>query len=94
MNIMTAPARETAQKLGQGPDAADFDFRMTDLEERLSAPDGAQVKEELLARLSEKEQQLKTALRVGLAPQDYEKAKVAHRGFLAAIDIIRRYPVK
>lgn len=70
----------------------ELDFRMTDLEERLAAPDGMQVQAETLAALATAGERISGQIAAGLPPAEYELAKKAYEGLAAAHEIISVFP--
>ncbi len=70
----------------------EFDFGMTDLEERLKGPDGHALREQILERLTALGNETKAGLDGGLAPDEYAIAESTYGALAAAYDIIANFP--
>ncbi|MEL7389572.1 MAG: EscE/YscE/SsaE family type III secretion system needle protein co-chaperone [Pseudomonadota bacterium] len=70
-----------------------LDFRMTDLEERLAAPDGMQVQAETLSTLAAAGDRISSRMAAGLPPAEYELAQKVYQGLAAAHEITSIFPV-
>ncbi|WP_320242841.1 EscE/YscE/SsaE family type III secretion system needle protein co-chaperone [Cognatiyoonia sp. IB215182] len=70
----------------------DLNFRMTDLEEQLAAPDGALVQAVTLSALAAAGERISSQIAAGLPPAEYELAKKAYEGLAAAHEIISVFP--
>ncbi len=71
----------------------ELNFRMTELEESLAAPDGASTHAETLAALLAAGEQISKQIAMGLTPEEYEQAQKVYQGLAAAHEIISLFPV-
>lgn len=69
-----------------------FDFRMTDLEERLVGPGGVELREEIAVKLADKAKQIHALKEAGMQPDDYQKASAAMTALAAAYEVIVHFP--
>ena len=72
----------------------ELNFRMTDVEERLSSDDGANVKSEILNRLETLGQEVDQKTKVGLPTEDFQKAQKLYQALAAAHEIISVFPTE
>ncbi len=70
----------------------DFDFGMTDLEEQLTAEDGATRKAETLNVLLSAGRKVKAAIDAGLPTEEFENAQKTYTGLAAAHEVIANFP--
>ncbi|MEL6681600.1 MAG: EscE/YscE/SsaE family type III secretion system needle protein co-chaperone [Pseudomonadota bacterium] len=69
------------------------DFRMTDLEERLTSSEGAALKTEILNRLAASGEEITAKIKAGLPPDEFEKAQALYEALAAAHEIVSVFPV-
>ena len=70
----------------------EFDFGMTDLEERLKAPGGEELQVSIVRRLEELGKETKERLDQGLQPDEYAIAETTYGALAAAHDIMVNFP--
>jgi hypothetical protein len=72
------------------PEELAASFRMTDLEEALFGPGGADRAKELLGRIDRLLLELDAEIRAGMPPDRFEKSKVVANALAAARDLLLR----
>ncbi len=78
---------------GQTP-APEFDFGMTDLEERLAVRDGFLLRATILERLAELGRETRARLEEGIQPDEYAIEETTYAALAAAYDVISQFPTK
>jgi hypothetical protein len=69
-----------------------INFGMTDLEEALRGPGGAEIAKDLIDRFDILDEQLKSQIAAGVAPDEFAKISVIRNSFAAARHILVGFP--
>ena len=78
---MSSPAaRRTAPQ--------DFDFGMTELDEQLAGPEGANIRLQAGARLSARADAVRQLMKDGTARAEFQRTRCVYAGLLAACDVL------
>ena len=63
-------------------------FGMTDIEERLRAPDGEEYRKRLLDSLEDLDSRLSSKMAPGLAPDEFERVRLLRQAVASAREIV------
>jgi hypothetical protein len=85
---MAADDRDASER--QAADAASASLRMTDLEEALFGPGGAERAKGLLQRIDQMQVEVAAEIRAGLPPDRFEAAQAVANALAAARDLLVR----
>ncbi|QFT34015.1 hypothetical protein FIV00_26195 [Labrenzia sp. THAF82] len=66
-------------------------FGMTDLDERLCAKGGGDLRKQIANDLAKKASLIELKMKNGLNREEFQQAKVIHKALVAACDVISRY---
>ncbi|MEO9739335.1 MAG: hypothetical protein ABJO09_08605 [Hyphomicrobiales bacterium] len=66
-------------------------FGMTELEERLCAKGGGDLKKQIANDLAEKASLIELKMKNGLNREEFQQAKVVHKALVAACCVISKY---
>lgn len=72
----------------------ELNFRMTDLEERLASPEGAAVQSDILNKLGATGDGIARKIKLGLPPDEFQKAQAVYQALAAAHEIVSIFPVE
>jgi hypothetical protein len=85
---MAADDRDASER--QAADAVSASLRMTDLEEALFGPGGAERAKGLLQRIDQMQVEVAAEIRAGLPPDRFEAAQAVANALAAARDLLVR----